>query len=406
MKNICIFITVLMCAPLSASAATGDYAHYWNFDEGTGRSVNDFVLGAMAQNGVLTGSSTGFGWASGKIGNGLGMDGASGTGVALPDGALKGSTAALSVWFKLNNFTDRNVILSGRSTSDRYIYMALFVDLEGRPTLTWRTSSSDTEHRMQLTKPLNKNEWYHLVLTTDGQGYRAYVNGEEIGTAGENNGRWFANFTNHTLSYRIGMADTAGVAGSLDGYIDDVRVWERALAKEEALALYDETNAGRPTIPQAALPQISFTASSGNVATGSQVMLNWNVTGAVTCTAADGWTGDVGLSGSRTFTVTGDTTYTLTCTGQGGSANSSVRVVAAGGSGTTASLTVEQTYGGTSSTQTSTTVTSTTGGQTMTTMSDVARQAKIAEIKAMLVQLYAQLLELLKAQLAAKQAGS
>lgn len=399
----CLLFTVY-CLPVVAVAATGDYVHYWNFDEGTGRSVNDTIGGVTAENGVLTGSSTGFGWASGKIGNGLGMDGTAGTGVTLPDGTLKGSAAALSVWFKLNSFTDHNVILSGRSASDRYIYMTLFADLEGRPTLSWRTSSSESELRMQLTKVLNKNEWYHLVLSTNGTSYQAYVNGEAVGTAGVNNGRWFANFTNHTLAYRIGAADTAGVTGSLDGFIDDIRVWERALSPEEVTALYSETNDGKPTVPLAALPQIAFTVSSGNVATGSPVTLTWNVTGAVACTAGGGWMGDAGLAGTRSFTVTGDTTYTLTCTGQGGSANSSVRV-AAGGSGAKSSITVEQTFGGTSSTQTSTTVSASTGGQTVTAMSQAERQAKIAEIRAILARLYAQLLELLKAQLAAKQAG-
>ena len=43
------------------------------------------------QNGVLTGSSTGFGWASGKVGTALGMDGVSGEGIALPNAFLTGS---------------------------------------------------------------------------------------------------------------------------------------------------------------------------------------------------------------------------------------------------------------------------------------------------------------------------
>lgn len=229
-----------------AYAATDDYAHYWTFDEGMGRSVHDARGG---ENGVMVGSSTGFGWASGKIGNALGIDGANGLMVALPDNAITGSQGSISVWFNINEMTDRNILLSGVAPSDKYLYALIGVDRDGRPQFQFRTETNGADRRVQGGKALHRNEWYHLVFTADTQRYRMFVNGEELALYGENIGRWFSDLTNRPFSYRIGASEAYPLIGSFSGYIDDIRVWERALSAEEVVALYEEGNAGTPTVP-------------------------------------------------------------------------------------------------------------------------------------------------------------
>ncbi len=334
MKTKILLIAILFIPATSFAAAPADMVHFWKFDEGMGRSVNDTPgAGVVAQNGVLTGSSTGFGWASGKAGNALGMDGAAGTGVILPDGTLSGNVGTIAVWFKIDSFTDRNVLVSARATDDRNIYMALTFDLDGRPTLQWRENSTAADRKAQASKPLNKNEWYQLVWIADGSTYRAYINGEQATVAGESVGRWFPTFTNHNLSNRIGMIDSNVLNGSFTGYIDDLRVYERALTAGEVTDLYNETNAARPTIPAAANPPATppMPTPAPSPASATVVLTSTNTSGGT--------------------------------------------------------LTVEQTLGGAQP------------------MEESVRQAKIAEIRTLLTSLYMQLLELLKAQLAAKQAG-
>lgn len=46
--------------------------------------------------------------------------------------------------------------------------------------------------------------------------------------------------------------------------------------------------------------------------------LTWNVTGAATCTASDGWSGSKALTGTQAVTVSAATKYTLTCTASDG----------------------------------------------------------------------------------------
>jgi hypothetical protein len=386
-KLFIIAVVSVFTVPFSASAATTtDYINQWAFDEGAGLTVSDAVGG---KNGTITGSSTGFGWASGKSKTAIGMDGTAGTGVVLPNDMLTGSAGTISVWFKYNSRSDHNIIFSARSTNTRYIYMTFLADMDGRPTIEWRETESGNIRRAQASKPLDINTWYHVTLATDSSGWHAYVNGEEITMAGENTGRWLSSFTNHPLMYRIGTID-ATLVGSLDGYIDDLRIYNRALSFEEAKSIYDTTNEGTPTVPLAIMPKIDFSISSDNVPFGGSVTINWSTTNITTCTASGGWSGDVPTSGSRTFTnLAASAAYTLSCSGKGGSVSSAVMVNVSGKDATTTpvgTITVEQTY----------------GQGISQTMTPAERTAKIAELNALIKSLLEQVIALLQAQLKAK----
>ncbi|OGZ06610.1 MAG: hypothetical protein A3C93_00360 [Candidatus Lloydbacteria bacterium RIFCSPHIGHO2_02_FULL_54_17] len=235
----------------TAFAATDDYAHYFGFDEGTGRTVGDAKGG---QNGVFTGTSTGFGWASGMVGTALGMDGKDGESIVLPDAFLSGSQGSIVVWFKLNSLSNGNIIFSGRSTTDNYIHAALMVDFEGRPQFAFRTTTGGVDRKAQGSRILNKNEWYQIVFTADGQSYHMFVNGEEVTVGGDNIGKWFPDLTNHTLSYRIGSLSSNIVNGVFDGYLDDLRIYGRALTSSDVAALYNNGSPGTPGLPVAAQP--------------------------------------------------------------------------------------------------------------------------------------------------------
>jgi hypothetical protein len=69
----------------------------------------------------------------------------------------------------------------------------------------------------------------------------------------------------------------------------------------------------------AALPTVTLTASPTNVSQGSNTTLTWTSTNATTCTGSNGWSGNKTpvSGGSQSVTVTGDTTYTITCTNGG-----------------------------------------------------------------------------------------
>jgi hypothetical protein len=78
---------------------------------------------------------------------------------------------------------------------------------------------------------------------------------------------------------------------------------------------------------QAVPPTVTLTASPTSVSSGGQTKLTWSSTGATSCTASGGWSGTQPTSGSQqSAALTSATTFALSCTGVGGTANASVQV--------------------------------------------------------------------------------
>lgn len=65
-------------------------------------------------------------------------------------------------------------------------------------------------------------------------------------------------------------------------------------------------------------PTISLTSSANPINSGSSATLTWSTTNADTCTASDGWSGGKALSGTQLVSPITTTSYTLSCTGPGG----------------------------------------------------------------------------------------
>ena len=81
------------------------------------------------------------------------------------------------------------------------------------------------------------------------------------------------------------------------------------------------------TVQSAPLPGITFSANPGAVSSGDSTTLNWSVSNATSCTAAGGWSGNRGVSGSEVVgPLSSDTSFTLLCTGAGGEATDTVLV--------------------------------------------------------------------------------
>jgi hypothetical protein len=72
-----------------------------------------------------------------------------------------------------------------------------------------------------------------------------------------------------------------------------------------------------PDAPSPA-PVFTFTANPSSIVTDETTTLSWSTVHASTCSATGGWSGTKGTSGTQTVAPTANTTYTLTCTGPGG----------------------------------------------------------------------------------------
>ena len=85
-------------------------------------------------------------------------------------------------------------------------------------------------------------------------------------------------------------------------------------------------------------PSVSLSASAASVAAGGSVVLTWSATNAGSCSASGGWSGSRSASGRQTIgPINQTTTYTLSCSGDGGGVVRQV-TVQVGGSGVTVNL--------------------------------------------------------------------
>ena len=89
------------------------------------------------------------------------------------------------------------------------------------------------------------------------------------------------------------------------------------------------------TVDPAALPTVTLTANPTTVNSGGSSVLTWTSSNATSCTAGGAWSGAKALSGSQSVgPLTQDSTFTLTCTGIGGSTNVPVTVTVQAANGT------------------------------------------------------------------------
>src|SRR3984957_9699220 len=100
-----------------------------------------------------------------------------------------------------------------------------------------------------------------------------------------------------------------------------------------ALAACGQSSAGQSALPDpaanaAAKPAVTLAATKSSIVMGTPATLQWSAKDAQTCAASGGWSGTQPTSGTvTTDPLTATTSYTLTCSGPGGSASQSAEVV-------------------------------------------------------------------------------
>ena len=138
---------------------------------------------------------------------------------------------------------------------------------------------------------------------------------------------------NSTLTWTSTDATTCTASGGWGGVLaTSGSLTMGALASNTEFVLtcsgIDGTASQATTVTVAsAAPVISFSAAPSSVTAGNASTLTWASSNAATCTASGAWTGNEALSGAQaTSSLEANTTYTLTCTGAGGSATQSALV--------------------------------------------------------------------------------
>ncbi|MFC8192420.1 PKD domain-containing protein [Cellulomonas sp. NPDC057328] len=213
--------------------------------------------------------------------------------------------------------------LSGTSTSDRVLYL----DNSGRAN--FGTYGTD---RRTLRSPaaVNDGAWHQLVGTYEDGVMRLFVDGQQVGERSD--APWVRPYWGYWRigGDRVSSFSNAPSSNYLDGAVDEVSVWGRALSPakvaEHHAAALATTTANR-------FPTAAFTTTATDLRLDVDGSGSTDVDGTVTAWAwdfGDGTTG-TGPTATRTYTAAGTYTVRLTVTddrGDTGTAEQTVTVTA------------------------------------------------------------------------------
>jgi hypothetical protein len=145
---------------------------------------------------------------------------------------LNGNAVTFEGWVKVNAFKPNFPYISsvmGIEVGDSNSAMLRFGDGNlANNKLQFILSFGTSQVKLNSVTAFNTNTWYHIAATYDGSAMKIYVNGvldASVATTG--------NFTANGILY---LARNYENARTLNGFLDEFRVWKRALTATEILA--------------------------------------------------------------------------------------------------------------------------------------------------------------------------
>ncbi len=272
--------------PTPPGAPAASYA----FDEGAGTAAAD------ASGHGLTGTLTnGPGWAVGRYGNAVKLDGINDfVDLANPAGLQLTGSMTISAWINSAAFPADDAAVVSKRGSNGY-QLDTTIDTGSRTIGFKLTSSSGADMFRYGATAMQPNSWYHIagVYDATARTLNVYLNGQLdngalVGTVS-------AAQLNSPQKVYVGQRP-AGGSFPFNGSIDDVRIYARALAAAEVQTdMNTPLGPGTPSDPTP--PTVSITAP-GNNAQVSDIVT-------ITADASD----NVGVSGVQ-FSVDGVATGT------------------------------------------------------------------------------------------------
>jgi alpha-tubulin suppressor-like RCC1 family protein len=206
---------------------------WWPFDEGTGTAT--FDASGNGHNGALSGPS----WVTGVLSNALSFQTYSDQYALVPPGGTVTGTFTVAFWvlpIPDDTYDNKTILDSGSEDYNAAFYFSLYGNCTrvhgwfGNGSVGVASLDADFPYAYMM------GTWYHIACVVTPTNYTIYVNGAIIGSVS------YA-ATNPMLvdvNRPIMIGDNHDVTGyTFNGSIDDVRVYNRALASNEVVTLYN-----------------------------------------------------------------------------------------------------------------------------------------------------------------------
>ncbi len=207
------------CVPGDSTSCTAPVGR-WDFDQGTGTSVQD--TSGNANTGTWNGTGTRH-WLPGKVGEGGNFNGSDDY-VETASWAAPTANLTWEAWFKPTN------TFNGSMSPSYQIIANTFIDANNRDQLFYDKSAGALRYSigvsgsftnvLSYTSTYTAGTWYHAVVTRNSNSWVMYVNGASVATA--------TDATSSTAGNRKVEIGRDGGGDFFNGQIDNVRIFNYA----------------------------------------------------------------------------------------------------------------------------------------------------------------------------------
>ena len=198
---------------------------YWKFDEKTGTTASD--SSGNSNDGLISGAT----WTPGKIGNALSFDGINGY-VNAGNGSslnINGNEISIEAWIYPRSLSESYIVSKFNGDTVTSGYNLLIT----QSNIYFRLGSGTTRYQFVTAHGMSTNTWYHLVAVYDGTSMKIYKNGIVLSGSTSFSGTIGTNSLNVNIGQRVDNSYR------WNGYIDEVKIHNRALSASEILAHYN-----------------------------------------------------------------------------------------------------------------------------------------------------------------------
>ena len=216
-------------------ACTNTVDLYNPFPDGGGVALYQLNGDATDVSGNYNGTATNVTYGAGQFGQ-AGVFNGSSSYINIPITTAN----TISFWVYLNNFSTTQAIAGSNSDTSKYLY----IDTNGGVLVNTQTYITPSTSIQSAT-------WEHIVFTESAGTVSMYLNGQFVGSVLSNlNG------------FNLLGARTVGTPQYLDGKLDQVRIFSRALRPYEVEALYTEEYCTPTIVPSEHFNTVLFTPTT------------------------------------------------------------------------------------------------------------------------------------------------
>ncbi len=200
----------------------------WLLNEATGNKV--FDLSGHGNAGTSSGNTC---WKSGRFGPALRFDGSGDYVDCGSNNSLNFTSDNFTISFWVNH--DTTSVKQCLFSRGKVVTNGYYVENHGDGHIYFVTNQSGNLQITYGPSGMTAGGWYHIVIVRDGTKGKIYVNAEEINYSVQPN-----IVDPASSSYSAKIAAEYDGTDTLDGLIDDVKIYDRALAAWEIALLFRE----------------------------------------------------------------------------------------------------------------------------------------------------------------------